>query len=247
MKIIRSPRSQSFHISRRVLAAAVSAATVAGARHSARRTVRGGTRCVEPRAHPPDEPHGGADREVLQARRPPGDHPAAQPVPGAARARRQRPARPRDDAWRTPSRRSTASSRRCTRRTCTASGSSTRCRPRCRRPSSAGSRHDPAVRAVVPDSKVTLPAQRPDRRHPRRRSRKAAPVNKTPGICGTAKHPLLAAAGAAHHRAPRGRTTASTGKGVQDRRLPGRPAAQHPRLHPRERPARDLRLPRLHR
>ncbi len=48
---------------------------------------------------------------------------------------------------------------------------------------------DPAVRAVVPDRKVTLPAAQ--RAQTTSSAQARATVNKTPGICGTPKHPLL--------------------------------------------------------
>ncbi len=72
---------------------------------------------------------------------------------------------------------------------------------------------NPAVRAVVPDTKVTLPgAQRsatPAAAQPR-----AAQVNKTPGICGTPAHPLLQPQALHVLRADRMHYGA-TGKGVR--------------------------------
>lgn len=49
---------------------------------------------------------------------------------------------------------------------------------------------DPAVRAVVPDVKITLPGARTPATAAATAAG-AAQVNRTPGICGTPKHPLL--------------------------------------------------------
>ncbi len=212
MKIIRSPRSQSFHISRRVLAAAVCAATVAGlatglaapssaapARSSAVHIHRTNLTAKQIAAYSKNPDHRVIIllRNQFPAQLGHGDSGLRSRATSLAHAQSAihselvRLKAPNLHSFRFVNALS-ASVSSAERDRLTA---------------------DPAVRAVVPDTTVHLPAAQRAAAAAAAQPR-AAQVNKTPGICGTAKHPLLQPQALHVIRADRTHYGA-TGKGVR--------------------------------
>ncbi len=211
MKIIRSPRSQSFHVSRRVLALAVSAATVVGVAGAV-----SAPSVAAPAASSPVHIHRTsltaaqiakyskhADHRVIILLRNQfpaqlGHGDSGLQGRAATLAHSQQAIHSELASLRAPNLHSF--------RFINALSASVSSAEQARLAA------DPAVRAVVPDQKVTL-AQAPTDATPAAQP-KAAPVNKTPGICGTAKHPLLQPQ-ALHILRAEGPHYGVTGKGVR--------------------------------
>ena len=169
-----------------------------------------------------------------------------------SRRRRQRTRLPRPTASNTIRafrRRWSASCRRCTPGTCTATRSPTPSPPPSRQARRAGSRPNPDVAAVLPDSVIKEQAATPSGK-----AASAADTTAPAGVCPAPGKTMLEPEALADTHTdsddPNAKTARSLGFdgcGREGRLHRRRHRHQQPGLHPGQRPARLRRLPGLHR